>query len=178
VKVQDRISISQSLLLVAIVFSVMSILLSPLVQIASAALIAVGAYIIISSEMERDSKLAVISAYLFFGIFSLALPYLSSFAISSGSFFSGLFIIIIILITALVLWKVKFSRNYCLGKVLLAEGNLAGVEVEYDMRANVRAGRYVVDNPVKAKKGQKARVLVKKSSLSGSTPCEIIEVVK
>ena len=35
-----------------------------------------------------------------------------------------------------------------------------------------------VPYPVKAKKGQKVKVLVKKSSLSGSIPCEIIEVVK
>ena len=115
-------------------------------------------------DLEKEDRVALIFAYTLFGIFSLAIPFLQSYMFFGMVFF---------LTFGLILWKIRFCRNYCYGKVLLSSKNLAGVIVDYDIRSNVRSGRYVVDSQKEIKTGKKVRVLVRKG-----TPHEILDVVK
>jgi uncharacterized membrane protein len=144
---------------------------------------ALGFYFIFQGKKHLgEDWTAYLTLYAFFGIFALSIPFITTYLPLSlfvpTSFVSSIFLIVFILVSGLMLWKVRFGRNYTIGKVILADQKLAGVQVSYDVRSNTKNGKFVVLNPVKAKKGQKVKVLVKSKIFGAATPYEIFEVIK
>jgi len=62
------------------------------------------------------------------------------------------------------------------GRVLLADRELAVVEMEYDLLSGVNAGRYVIENDG-AKKGQQVRIGVESGLFKKTKPAKVKEVL-
>jgi len=68
---------------------------------------------------------------------------------------------------ALLIFSRTFSaKKFIDGRVLLADKNMAVVDVDFDLLGGIRAGRYVVENNG-AKKGDSVKVLIKRGFFRG-----------
>jgi len=77
------------------------------------------------------------------------------------------------ILVLLVLSRGLTVKREVSGKVVMADKDTAVIETDIDLFAGVRAGRYVVKNSG-AKKGETARVSVKKGFFRGAYPYKII----
>jgi uncharacterized membrane protein len=66
----------------------------------------------------------------------------------------------------MIFLRIFFAKKTVQGKVLLADKDMAIVEVDFDLLKGVRAGRYAVENNG-AKKGDSVKVLVKRGIFRG-----------
>lgn len=80
--------------------------------------------------------------------------------------------VIMAFIIVLLLSRVSLKKDIY-GKVVLADRDIAVVDMDFDLIAGVRNGRYAVENHG-AKKGDSVRVAVKKGFFSGAQPYRII----
>jgi len=77
-------------------------------------------------------------------------------------------------------FRLKYGRNYTYGIVEIAYGRRAAVRIRYDICSNVRAGIYLVENLVGAKKGDMVKLNVERPMLGlrGSNVRAILEKTK
>ena len=71
-----------------------------------------------------------------------------------------------VVLILLVFLRVISAKKIITGRVLLADKNLAVVQVDVDLLTGIRAGRYVVENKG-AKKGDYVRISVKRGLFRG-----------
>ena len=74
-------------------------------------------------------------------------------------------------------FRLKYGRNYTYGIVERVHGRMAAVRVGYDICSNVKAGIYLVENLVGAKKGNAVKLNVDRPMLGlrGSKVKAILE---
>lgn len=173
----------QLTLIIAIILSVVSVLTTVYLTLLSWLVFISGFYFIFhGKKILGEDWTAYLTLYAFFGLFALSIPFFANYLplslFAPTSFVSGILLVVFVLVSGLMLWKVRFGRNYTIGTVLLADQKLAGVLITYDVCSNTKGGNYVVSNPVKAKKGQKVKVLVKGGFFGSSRPYEIFEVIR
>jgi uncharacterized membrane protein len=84
--------------------------------------------------------------------------------------------VLVVFVVFVVGFRFVFGRNYTTGKVLIADGDMAVVETEFDLLSFTSAGKYIVEN-TSAKRGQKVKVEIKGILFSGK-PSRIAEIVK
>ena len=113
-------------------------------------------------------------AYRFFLFLCVLLPW---FLLLSGR--GPLFVLagFVFLLISLSIFRVKYGRDYTTGVVEKSWGKRALVRVGYDIRSNVRAGRYLVDAPFKVGVNQRVKVKVERPlfGLRGSKVGPVIE---
>jgi len=71
------------------------------------------------------------------------------------------------LLVVLFLSRTVLTKKFVEGKVVLADKSIAVVDVDFDLLAGIRPGKYVVENNG-AKKGDSVKVFVKRSFLRGA----------
>jgi len=70
------------------------------------------------------------------------------------------------ILAVLIFLRIISAKKVIEGKVLLADKNIAVVEVEFDLLGGVRAGKYAVENNG-AKKGDSVKVMIKRGLFGG-----------
>jgi len=70
------------------------------------------------------------------------------------------------LLAVLIFLRALSAKKIIEGKVLLADKDIAVVEVEFDLLGGVRAGKYAVENNG-AKKGDSVKVMIKRGLFGG-----------
>ncbi len=81
------------------------------------------------------------------------------------------------LLVSLSIFKMRYGRDYAVGVVERSWGNRVLVRVGYDIRSNLKAGRYLVDTPFRVRENQRVKVKVERSllGLRGSKVGPVIE---
>jgi len=99
------------------------------------------------------------------------------------AFFPSLSILIftvIAVITVFLIFRIKYYRDYTLGKVIEAGKSTSYVRVDYDIRSNVKPNTYIVENNrLKVKENDIVKLAIEGSLFStrGNQPTKIIEIV-
>ncbi|NJE25923.1 DUF2101 domain-containing protein [Thermococcus sp. MV5] len=76
------------------------------------------------------------------------------------------------------LYKSKFTRDWTYGVVEEIKGELVKVSVHDDIRANVKPGKYWVDNTEDVEVGDVVKILVEERIFRSSLPKRVLEVHK
>ena len=86
---------------------------------------------------------------------------------------------IIAVFMVFIIFRIKYHRNYTYGKVIETGTKMAYVQVEYDIRSNVKPDVYAVDNSFGAEEGDTVKLKTQEKifSNSGNKPISIIETV-
>jgi uncharacterized membrane protein len=130
-------------------------------------------------EYPRDlPQYAALFGLLFAGcaLAPVAFKYLFSFS----SVFASIRYLIYIFVGLIVLYlffEAAGSRRQMTGKVLLADRDLAVVQVDYDLIGRVAGGKYAVANRG-ARKGQRVRIAVRKRIFGAAVPDRILGVAR
>ncbi len=100
----------------------------------------------------------------------------------SFQFFPSLTILVfavIITIAVFLIFRIRYHRNYTYGTVIEAGQKTAYVQVDYDIRSNVKPDIYIVDNTYGAKEGENVKLQIEEKLLSnsGNKPVSIIETL-
>ena len=101
----------------------------------------------------------------------------------SFEFFPSLTILVFAVILAVavfLIFRVRYHRDYTWGTVIEAGKKTAYVQVDYDIRSNVKPDIYIVDNACGAEEGEKVKLQIEEKLLTnrGNKPVSIIEILK
>ena len=93
---------------------------------------------------------------------------------------SVLIFAIIAVFAVLLIFRIKYHRNYTYGQVIESGEKTAYVRVDYDICSNVKPDIYLVENEVGASEGERVKIQIEERFLSrsGNRPVKIIEVIK
>ena len=101
----------------------------------------------------------------------------------SFQFFPDLTILIFAVILAVavfLIFRIRYYRDYTYGTVIETGKKTAYVQVDYDIRSNVKPDIYVVDNTYGAEEDEDVKLQIEEKlmSRSGNKPVSIIETLK
>lgn len=93
---------------------------------------------------------------------------------------SVLIFAVVAVIAVLLIFRVRYYRNFTYGTVVEAGKKTAHVKVEYDIRSNVKPDLYLVQNSYDAEEGDvvKLKIEEKLFSTGGNKPMSILKVIK
>ena len=79
-----------------------------------------------------------------------------------------------------LIFRLKYHRDYTFGIVIETGKKTAYVQVDYDIRSNVKPNVYIVDNSYGAEEGEEVKLQIEEKLLSnsGNKPVSIIETLK
>jgi len=93
-------------------------------------------------------------------------------------FYTYLIAIFVIVLAFRHIYKSKFTRDWTYGIVEDIKGELVLVSVHDDIRANVKPGKYWVDNTEDVEVGDVVKILIEERIFRSSIPKRVLEVHK
>ena len=93
-------------------------------------------------------------------------------------FYTYLIAIFVIVLAFRHIYKLKFTRDWTYGIVEDIKGELVLVSVHDDIRANVKPGKYWVDNTEDVEVGDVVKILIEERIFRSSIPKRVLEVHK
>jgi len=93
-------------------------------------------------------------------------------------FYTYLIAIFVVVLAFRYIYKSKFTRDWTYGIVEDIKGELVLVSVHDDIRANVKPGKYWVDNTEDVEVGDVVKILIEERIFRSSLPKRVLEVHK
>ena len=159
----------QSAIVLSIIFSVLCAILKDYLylQIIPAALLLV-CLMELHRNYRKDFSLYALIFIVLFAIIVIMPLLVSNVSLGSSPIESLKYVVYaaFAVLALMIFLRIFFAKKTVQGKVLLADKDMAIVEVDFDLLKGVRAGRYAVENNG-AKKGDSVKVLVKRGIFRG-----------
>lgn len=121
-------------------------------------------------------------------VFSLAIVFSRKFLVGRLVLFPSfpypslipVLLILGIFLFAILLFRIKYGRDYTYGTVQKIKGGKVAVKINYDLKSNVKNGIYLLETLEKVEQGDKVKVAVDRPLLGirGSEPTTILEKTK